>query len=177
MLPSCFSLFTITKNSAWSLSQTGSTFDSVVGTCCISIHKKFYVILATFYPEMCPMKFNKLNFVQHVEGQNIPQSKKSISIHEGRCHCNISLGHVPAAFPCTCANIVIFVPVTHLCNMLPQCPPHKVFHVAGTCCYLSLQHVPATCPCNMSLQHIPVTCPCNMSLQHVHATCPCNMSL
>ena len=28
---------------------------------------------------------------------------------------------------------------------------------------LSLQHVPATCPRNMSPQHVPATCPRNMS--------------
>ena len=39
-------------------------------------------------------------------------------------------------------------------------------NTAGTCCYLSLQHVPATCPCNMSLQHVPAAYSCNLSLQH-----------
>ena len=53
---------------------------------------------------------------------------------------------------------------------------------------LSLQHVPATCPCNMSLLHffmcvhvlilsMHATCPCCTSLQHVPAICPCCMSL
>ena len=41
---------------------------------------------------------------------------------------------------------------------------------------MARQHVPATCPGNMSRQHVPATCPRNMSRQHVPATCPGNMS-
>jgi hypothetical protein len=34
----------------WSLSLIGSTFDSVSGTCCKTVHTKFHGILATFCP-------------------------------------------------------------------------------------------------------------------------------
>jgi hypothetical protein len=34
----------------WSLSLIGSTFDSVSGTCCMTVHTKFHGILATFCP-------------------------------------------------------------------------------------------------------------------------------
>ena len=42
----------------------------------------------------------------HRRAQNIPQigvaQVKIISLHEGTCRCNISLGHVLATFPCVC---------------------------------------------------------------------------
>ena len=97
-------------------------------------------------PATCPMKFNKLDFVRHVAGTKYPPNYKSISSHEGTCHCDISLGHVPATFSCTvvCANVVILsllhVPATRPCYMSPQCVLDKLF-VAATCrCDTSLQH-------------------------------------
>ena len=38
----------------WSLSLIGSTFDSVSGTCCITVHTKFHGIIATFCPRDVP---------------------------------------------------------------------------------------------------------------------------
>ena len=59
---------------------------------------------------------------------------KSISLHEGTCRCNISLGHVAATFH-VCANFVILsllhVPATRPCYMSPPCVLHKFF-VAAT---------------------------------------------
>ena len=36
----------------WSFSLIGSTFDSVAGTCCITVHTKFHGIPATFCPRV-----------------------------------------------------------------------------------------------------------------------------
>ena len=38
----------------WSLSLTGSTSDSVAGTCCITVRTKLYGILATFWSRDVP---------------------------------------------------------------------------------------------------------------------------
>ena len=110
--------------------------------------------LQRFVPATCPMKFNKLNFVRRVAGTKYPPnwcctSKKSISLHEGTCRCNISLRHVPATFSCVCK----------CCNFVPATCPR----------YTSLLHVASVCTTQ-------VFCRCNMSLQHVAATCPCNMT-
>ena len=128
----------------WSLSLIGWTFNSVAGTCCTTVHTKFHGILAAFCP--CDMSHE----VQQVElratcrGDKISpklvlHNYKSISLHEGRCHCNISLGHVPATFSC-------------VCKCFWFCP-----------CYMSPLHVPATCRLSvhctsfLSLQHVPAT--------------------
>ena len=57
-------------------------------------------------------------------------------------------------------------------------PATELFHQNGNATggKLSLQHVPATCPRNMSSQQVPATPPHNMSPQHVPATYPHNMS-
>ena len=133
---------------SWSLSLIGSAFNSVAGTCCTTIHTKFHGILATFCP--CDMSHE----VQQVElratcrGDKISaklvlHNYKSISLHEGTCCCNISLGHVPAAFSCVC-KCCDFVPAT--------CPCYKsLLHVASVCT------TQVFCRCSMSLRNVPAT--------------------
>ena len=139
----------------WSLSLIGSAFNSVAGACCTTVHTKFHGILATFCP--CDMSHE----VQQVElsltcpGDKISpklvlHNYKSIILHEGTCRCNISLGHVSATFSCVC-KCCDFVPAT--CSRYTS-----LLHVASVCTtqiFLSLQHVAATCPCNMT----PRVCP------------------
>ena len=73
---------------------------------------------------------------------------KSISLHEGTCRCNISLGHVPATFPCVC-KCCDFVPAT--------CPRYgSLLRVASVC---TKQVFVAACRCDMSLQHDPPCLP------------------
>ena len=66
--------------------------------------------------------------------KNIPQSSV-ISLHEGICHCNISLEHVPGIFSWMCK--CDFVPVTCPCYVSSQCVLHT---------FLWLQYVAATKP-------------------------------
>ena len=110
--------------------------------------RSFMASLQRFVPATCPMKFNKLNSVQHVAGTKYPPNwccaVKKVSVH--------TMGHVAATCPW---------------DMYPQ---H--FHVCANVVTLSLLHVPATCPCYMSPQcvlhtfFVPATCRCDMSLQH-----------
>ena len=62
---------------------------------------------------------------------------KSISSHEGTCHCNISLKHVPATFSCVfmCAHVVILSLQNYIASVW--------LHYTS---FLSLQHVPAAKP-------------------------------
>ena len=68
----------------------------------------------------------------------------------GRSENQATLGLVPAAFSCVCANVVILslvhVPATRPCYMSPQCVLNE---------FLSLQHVAATCPCNITRRVYP----------------------
>ena len=102
----------------------------------------------------------------------------SVSLQEGTCRCNTSLGHVPATFsflskccdfvPATCPHYtsLLLVPATRPCCMsLLQVPSTR------PCC-MSLLHVPAACPCYTLLLHVPSTRPCCTSVPHVPATCP-----
>ena len=141
-------------NLFWSLSLIGSAFNSVAGTCCTTVHTKFHSILATFCP--CDMSHE----VQQVElratcrGDKISpklvlHNYKSVSLHQGTCRCNISLGHVTATFSCVC-KFCDFVPGT--------CPRDtSLLHVASVC--LHKFFVAATCRCDMSLQHHPSCLP------------------
>ena len=145
--------FWVEFNLFWSLSLIRSTFNSVAGTCCTTVHTKFHSILATFWP--CDMSHE----VQQVElratcrGDKISPklvlySYKSISSREGTCRCNISPGHVPATFSCVC-KCCDFVPAT--------CP-----------CYTSLLHVASVCTTQV---FVPATCPCYTSRLHMTRRC------
>ena len=133
-------------NLFWSLSLIGSAFNSIAGTCCTTVHTKF----ATFCP--CDMSHE----VQQVElratcrGDKISpklvlHNYKSISLHEGTCRCNISLGHVTATFSCVC-KFCDFVPAT--------CPRYtSLLHVTSVCT------TQVFCRCNVSLRHDPSCLP------------------
>ena len=60
-------------------------------------------------------------------GLNLP---RRVNSHVRMCSCNMSLKHVPAAFSC----------VRDCCDFVPATFPR----------YMSLLHVPATCPCYTS---------------------------
>ena len=126
----------------WSFSPIGSTFDSVSGTCCITVHTSFMASLQRFVPATCPMKFNKLNFVRHVAWTNIPRNGKK-KYQSTRVDM-----HVAATYPgdmCpqhfhVCANAVMLsllhIPAKRPYYMSPQCALHNfLFFVAGTCPY------------------------------------------
>ena len=138
----------------WSLSLIGSTFNSVAGTCCTTVHTKFHGILQSFVPATCPLKFNKLNCVRHVAGTKYPRNWCCIIIKVSV----YTRGHVAATYPWdmypqqfhVCANVVILsllhVHATRPCYMWSQCVLHKFF-VAATCrCDMSLQHDPSCLP-------------------------------
>ena len=56
---------------------------------------------------------------------------RSVSLHEGTCRCNISLGRVPATFSCVCNCLIL-----------------TLIHVASVC--ITDVFVAATCRCNMT---------------------------
>ena len=83
-------------------------------------------------------------------GQNIPpklvlHNYKSISLHDGTCRYNISLGHVPATFSCVCK----------CCDFVPATSPRytSLLHVASVCT------TQVFCRCSMALRHVPATWP------------------
>ena len=136
----------------WWLSVIGPTLDSVAETCCITVHTTFHGILATFVPATCPIKFNKSNFVRHVAGTKYPPNwcctSKKVSVYTRR---HVAATHPWDMFP---QHFHVFVILSRL-------------HVPG---YTSLLHVASVCTTQ-------VFCRCNISLQHVPATCPCNITL
>ena len=112
--------------------------------------RSFMASLQRFVPATCPMKFNKSPWSATCHGDKISlklvlHNYKSISLHEGTCRCNISLGHVLATFSCVC-KCCDFVPAT--------CPCYtSLLHVASVCT------AQAFCRCSMSLRHVPATWP------------------
>ena len=143
-----FSLF-------WSFSLIGSTFNSVAGTCCTTVHTKFRGIFATLCPRDLSYEVQQVKLRATCRGDEIyPRlvlhNYKSINSHEDTCRCNISLEHIPATILCVC-QCCYFVPAT--CSRYTS-----LLHVASVCTtrvFLSLQHVAALCPCNMT----PCVCP------------------
>ena len=116
----------------WSLSLIGSTFDSVSGTCCITVHTKFHGILAT----VCPRD------VFH----EVQQAELCATCSRDKISPKL-VGRVPTTFSCVC-KCCDFVPAT--------CPRHtSLQHVASVC--TTHVFVAATCRCNFSLQHVPAT--------------------
>ena len=133
----------------WSLSLIGWTFNSVAGTRCTTVHTKFHDILAAFCPCDMSHEVQQVKLRATCRGDKISpkplHNYKSISLHEGTCRCNISLGHVPATFSCVC-KCCDFVPAT--------CPRYtSLLHVASVCT------AQVFCRCNMSLRHVPATWP------------------
>ncbi len=101
--------------------------------------------LQHFVPATCCTKFNELNLVQHVSETKQLQSsccacQKIISTHEWTCRCDMSLRLVPVTFSCVCTHCD-FVAATCPRSTSRQCEQHMI---------LSLLHVAATCPCDMS---------------------------
>ena len=55
----------------WSLSLIGSTFDSVAGTCCITVHTKFHGILAKFCPRVVSHEVQQVELCATRRGDKI----------------------------------------------------------------------------------------------------------
>ena len=110
----CFFLEVGFSSIFWSLSLIGSTFNSVAGTCCTTVHTKFHVILATFLPHNMSHEVQQVEVLRATCREDkispilVLHNYKIISLHEGTCRCNISLGHVPATFSCVwqCCDFV-----------------------------------------------------------------------
>ena len=120
----------------WSLSLIGSTFNSVAGTCCTTVHTKFQGIFATSCPRDRSHEIQQVELHATCRGDKISpklvlHNYKSISSHEETCCCKKSLGHVPATSFHVCANVVILsllhVPATRPCYVSPRCLLHKFF--------------------------------------------------
>ena len=132
----------------WSFCLIGSTFNSVAATCWTTVRTKFHGILAKFCPCDIFHEVQQVELRATCRGDKISRklvlhNYKSISLHEGTCRCNISLGHVPATFSCVC-KCCDFVPAT--------CPRYtSLLRVASVC---SKQ---VFCRCNRSLRHVPAT--------------------
>ena len=128
---------------------------------CVLFTKGKVGSLQHFVVATCPVKFNELNSVQHVAGTKLPKNS---------CYTSLPLSgntraHVVATALVTCTRY-IFRCVSTQCDFVADTRPS----------YMSLLHVPATCPCCMSKLNVPVACPSYMSLLHVPDTCPCCMS-
>ena len=125
----------------WFLSLIGTMFDSVSGKYCITIHTKCHGILTMFCPSVsCVVQQSKLCATVQ-KGQKCCTSKKSISLHEGRCRCNISLGMMYPQHFQVCANVVI-QSLLHVPATGPLSVHCTSFFVAARCRW--------TWPCNMT---------------------------
>ena len=112
--------------------------------------------LQRFVPATCPMKFNKLNFVRHVAGTDIPQNGvakvKKCQFTRG----DMSLQHIPG----TCSrNIFMCVQMLCFCpcymsphNLLSECNAMRNDHCAATRmhCALVVPHKTRRANCQRS---------------------------
>ena len=96
-IPTCVCIFLELGFSStfWSLSLIGSTFNSVVGTCCTTAHTKFHGILATLCP--CDMSHE----VQQVELRATCRGEKIrlftvlyFSVRSPQSHANSETGAI-----------------------------------------------------------------------------------
>ena len=122
-----------------SLSLIGSTFDSIAGTCCMTVQTTFHGILAAFSPRD----------VSH-EAQQVE-------------HCATCCGDkISPNWCCTSKKVSVsmrgHVAGTHPWDMFPH-----YFHVCANVVILSLLHVPATRACYMTPCTTHVFCRCNMT--------------
>ena len=172
-----FSLF-------WLLSLIGSTFNSVAGTCCTTVHTKFQGILATFCPhnmsyevqqvelratccgdkispklvlhnyKSISSQFSKLNSVRHVAGTKYPPNW-CCTIIKVSVHTK---GHVAATCPWDMYPQHFHMGANDVILSLLHAPGYtSLLHVASVC--TTQVFVPATCRCDMSLQHDPLCLP------------------